>query len=71
MDWRDAKIEEHNKEQAVEGNKMIDLDPEIAAMFHKSSAISGKRFDTLTVLSNLTILFFTIAKKGVSAHLLK
>ena len=70
-DWVSTQVEFHNKQQAITGHKMIELDADIAEIFHMSSSISGKP-STLTMLfSDLSFSFLTIAQKGVSAHLLK
>ena len=40
--WVDKKIEQRNEKVVKEHNMMIELDPEIAAIFNASSAVSGK-----------------------------
>ena len=42
QDWVGAQVSRRNQRVAVEGNNMIQMDPRIAAIFHQSSAISGK-----------------------------
>ena len=41
-DWVDGKIEERNKKVINEANMGIEMDPEIAAIFKASTAVSGK-----------------------------
>ena len=41
-DWVDGKVEERNKKVINEANMGIEMDPEIAAIFKASTAVSGK-----------------------------
>jgi len=66
-----TQIEFHNKQQAITGNKMIELDADIAEIFHMSTSVSGKPSTLSMILSDLSFFFLTIAQKGVGAHLLK
>ena len=50
--WIDDRVNERNMKVAVEGNKTIELDPTIAAVFQNSTAISttnGRSFSMLKV----------------------
>ena len=50
--WVDDRVNARNKKVTVEGNKIIELDPIIAAVFLNSSAISttnGRSFSMLKV----------------------
>ena len=69
--WVDDIIEERNEKMAVEGNKMISLDPELAKIFHASTSVSGKCNLFLLVLSNFSLSFLFKAHKGIGANLLK
>ena len=42
QDWVDVKIEARNAKVVKEANMNIELDPEIAAIFNASTAVSGK-----------------------------
>ena len=42
QDWVDAQVELRNQKIALERNNVIAMDPQIAAIFHQSTAISGK-----------------------------
>ena len=41
-DWVTQRVEQKNAKVAEEGDKMLDVDPEIAACFRASSHISSK-----------------------------
>ena len=41
-DWVDGKVEERNKKVISEANMGIEMDPDIAAIFKASTAVSGK-----------------------------
>ena len=56
---------------AATGEKLIYLDADVADAFHRSTAMSGKCAIDYTVVLELTIIFISIAQKGVSAFLLK
>ena len=45
--WVNKKIEERNAKVVKEANMMIELDPEIAAIFNNSTAVSGKYLNYL------------------------
>ena len=45
--WVDGKIELRNAKVVKEHNMMIELDPEIAAIFNNSTAVSGKYLNHL------------------------
>ena len=40
--WVEARIEARNQKIKEKGQMQIELDPEIAAIFHASTAVSGK-----------------------------
>jgi hypothetical protein len=42
QDWVDERIEQRNSKVAEDDNKMIEVDPAIAAAFNASNYISGK-----------------------------
>ena len=42
QDWVNHQVNQRNQKIAVEGNNMISMDPQIAQIFHQSTAISGK-----------------------------
>ena len=49
QDWVTHQVNARNQRVAQEGNNVIQMDPQIAAIFHQSTAISGKSlsFDDL------------------------
>ena len=53
QDWVTHQVNARNQRVAQEGNNVIQMDPRIAAIFHQSTAISGKfRFlDDIFILS--------------------
>ena len=71
-DWVDERIQARNEKLAFEGNKMIEVDPEIAACFAASTNISGKWFraQCLCVLPRL-VGVNVLVSKGTGAMLLK
>ena len=42
QDWVTGQVNYRNQKVALEGNNMISMDPQIARIFHQSTAISGK-----------------------------
>ena len=40
--WVHGRVEARNQKVAEEGDMMIELDPEIAAIYRASNAVSGK-----------------------------
>lgn len=42
QDWVDAKVAARNDKVKTEHNMMIEMDPEIAAIFKASQSISGR-----------------------------
>ena len=41
-DWVDARVNERHEKHKTEGNKYIELDPEIADVFYANKAVSTK-----------------------------
>jgi len=60
-DWVSTQIEFHNKQQAITGNKMIELDADIAEIFHMSTSTSGKPSSLSMILSNFSIFLLNTA----------
>ena len=40
--WVKDRVADRNRELAINGNLMIEMDPEIAKAFHASTKVSGK-----------------------------
>jgi len=40
--WVKDRVADRNRELAIKGNLMIEMDPEIAKAFHASTKVSGK-----------------------------
>ena len=60
-EWVSVQIEDSNAEMADKRNMMIDMDPEIAAVFQQSTAVSSKCID---LPLSLTILFVDHSGQG-------
>ena len=71
-DWVEERIEARNEKLAAEGNKMIEVDPVIAACFAASTNISGKwlHCQCLRVMTEL-VCAGVLVSKGSGAMLLK
>ena len=54
QDWVDVKIQERNEKVVKEQNMLIELDPEIAAVFKASTAVSCKYLYHLYFLCSRT-----------------
>ena len=71
-DWLEGRMQARNEKLAAEGNKMIEVDPAIAACFAASTNISGKwlRATCLRVVTKL-VCAGVLVSKGSGAMLLK
>lgn len=71
-DWVEERMEARNEKLAAEGNKMIEVDPAIAACFAASTNISGKwlHWQCLRVMTEL-VCAGVLVSKGSGAMLLK
>ena len=66
QDWVNAQVEIRNRKIALEGNNVIAMDPQIAAIFNQSTAISGKcrPFYSLVCWVNVLTIFFRDSLQG-------
>ena len=67
-DWVKEQIEARNEHVAQKGNLFIELDPDVAAAFEASTAVSRK---CRRLYDTLIDLFLFAVQKGSSANMLK
>ena len=69
--WVKAHIDARNQKITVTNNLLIDMDPEVAAAFAASTAVSSKYLVYWLTLFKFWLIFWILASKGIGANLLK